>query len=72
MPTYQIVKLFLPILKYLTCNEYSVKGAIDFTKEILQQNSVCFMASLDIASLFTNIPLDETVNICLNDSFDKK
>ena len=30
------------------------------------------MSSLDITSLFTNIPLDETINICLNESFDKK
>ena len=30
------------------------------------------MASLDITSLFTNISLDETINICLNESFDKK
>ena len=30
------------------------------------------MASLDITLLFTNITLDETINICLNKSFDKK
>ena len=30
------------------------------------------MASLDITSLFTDIRLDETINICLNESFDKK
>ena len=29
------------------------------------------MASLDITSLFTNIPLDETINICSNELFDK-
>ena len=30
------------------------------------------MESLDITSLFTNIPLDETINICLDESFKKK
>ena len=30
------------------------------------------MASLNITSFFTNIPLDETINICLSESFDKK
>ena len=30
------------------------------------------MESLDITSLFTNIPLDETINICLDESFEKK
>ena len=30
------------------------------------------MAILDITPLFTNIPLEETINICLNESFYKK
>ena len=50
----------------------TVLKALDFAKEILQQNSDCFMASFHITSLFTNIPLDETMSICLNESFDKK
>ena len=50
----------------------SVKDSFDCAKEILQQNSDCFMASLDLTSLFTNIPLDETINICLNESYEKK
>ena len=44
----------------------------DFVKEILQQNLDCFIASLDITALFTNSPLDKTINNCLNQSFDKK
>ena len=40
-------------------------------KEILKQDFDCFMASHGITSLFTNIPLDEIINICLNESFDK-
>ena len=27
------------------------------------------MASLDVESLFTNIPLDEVIDICVNDLF---
>ena len=30
------------------------------------------MASLDVDSLFTNIPLDETINICVNELFKGK
>ena len=30
------------------------------------------MANLDITSLFTDIPLDETMNNCLNESFDQQ
>ena len=64
--TYQIARFLVPILKDLTSNEYSVEDSFDFAKEILQQNSDYFMASLDITSLFTIIPLDETINICSN------
>ena len=43
-----------------------------FAKDIVQQKSDCFMARHDITSLFTNIPLDETINICSNELFHKK
>ena len=71
-PMYKIAKFLVPITKDLTSNKYSGKDSFDFAKEILQQNFDCFMASLDITSLFTNIPLDETINICSNELFDKK
>ena len=67
----QLSFLFL-YLKDSTFNERSVKDSLGFAKGILQQNFNCFMASLEIISLFTNIPLDETISICLNEPFDKK
>ena len=33
------------------------------------QSPELFMASLDADSLFTNMPLDETIEICLNELF---
>ena len=71
-PTYKVAKFLVTVLEDLTSNKYSVKDSFDFAKETLQQNSDCFMASLDITSLYTNIPLDETINICLNKLFDKQ
>ena len=71
-PTDKTAKFFVPILKDLTSNKYSVKDLYDFAKEILQQNPDCFMASLDTTSLFTKIPLGKTTKICLNESFNKK
>ena len=38
--------------------------------EVCEQNSGCFRASLDVESLFTNIPSDETIKISC-DSFYK-
>ena len=41
----------------------------NFAKEIVEQGSCNFMGSLDIYSLFTDIPLEETIEICTNDLF---
>ena len=71
-PTYKIAKFLVPVLKDLTSNECSVKDSFDFAKETLQQSSDCFMESLDITPLFTNIPLGGTINNCSNELFDKK
>ena len=35
-------------------------------------NYNCVMASLDVESLFTNIPLEETTENCVNDLFFDK
>ena len=37
-----------------------------FAEEIVHQDSKLFMGSLDVDSFFTNIPLEETINICTN------
>ena len=62
-PTYNIAKFLVPILKPLTTNDYSLKDTFKFSRDILNQNPNLFMVSLDVDSLFTNIPLDEIINI---------
>ena len=70
--TYNIAKFFIPILKDFTLNEYTVRDSFSFCDEIQEQDNNLYMASFDIASLFTNIPLDETINICVNNVFGNK
>ena len=70
--TYNLAKFFVPILKDFTVNEYTVRDSFSFCKEIKDQDSTLFMASFDIQSLFTNIPLDETINICVDRAFQNK
>ena len=41
-----------------------------FAEEICQQDSNLHMASLDVDSLFTNIPLDETIDICVGNLYN--
>ena len=68
-PTYKLAKFLVPILKSLTSNEYTVKDSFAFVEEIVEQGSEFFMGSLDVDSLFTNIPLEETIDICTNTRF---
>ena len=42
------------------------KDLCNFASEIVDQDSSIFMDSLDIDALFTNIPLEETIEICTN------
>ena len=57
----------LPILEPLTHNDFTVKDFFRFTKDITTYDSSLYMAGLDVESLFTNIPLNETINIYVSD-----
>jgi len=63
-PTYKLSQYLNKLLKPFTVNEYTVKDSFSFAKDIQSCSTSHFMASLDVDSLFTNIPLAETVNIC--------
>ena len=48
-----------------------VNSSFDFAKEIVNFNPKgLHMASFDVTSLFTNIPLNETIDIILSEMFD--
>ena len=65
-PSYKLAKFLVPKLSSVTFNEFTVKDSFAFAEEIVYQDSKLFMGSLDVDSLFTNIPLEETINICTN------
>ena len=69
-PTYKLAKYLVPILEPLTKNKYTVKDSFNFATETVEQDLSNFMGSLDIDSLFTNIPLEETIGICPNNLFN--
>ena len=43
---------------------------ISFAEEICKQNPNLCMDNLDANSLFTNIPLDETIDTCIDSLFE--
>ena len=68
-PTYNLAKFLVPILSPLTVNEVTVHDSFLFAEEVVNFDANCIMASLDVESLFTNIPLDETIENCINNLF---
>ena len=68
-PTYNLAKFCDQLLKPLTSNDYTIRDSFSFTKEVLDFDASCFMASCDIKSLFTNIPLTEMLNLYIQNLY---
>ena len=70
--TYKIAKFLLPFIEPYTTNDYTVRDTFHFVSMLDGKNHRLIMASLDVDSLFTNIPLDETIEIVTKKVFAKK
>ena len=55
----------------LTTNEFTVKIYFDFAEEVINYNHNIYAASLDVESLVTNIPLEETIHNFVKSLFSK-
>ena len=68
---YPLAKWLDEKLKSLSLNQYTVTDTFDFTNEIhqLKINNGEILVSYDVSSLFTNVPLDETIEILVNRAF---
>ena len=71
-PSYNIAEHLFPILEPITTNKFTIKNSFEFAKEVIEQDSGFYMASLDVESLFTNIPLQETINISRDSLFSNE
>ena len=68
-PTYNLTQFLLKFLTPSTANEFTVIDSFHFAEEISQQDSNLHMTSLDVDALFTNIPLEETIDICVDNLY---
>ncbi|XP_046863266.1 uncharacterized protein LOC124457010 [Xenia sp. Carnegie-2017] len=70
--SYKLAKFFIPLLTPISANSHVIKDSFSFVQDLLQSdinaNNVV-MASFDVKSLFTNIPVDETIAIITNHIF---
>ena len=70
-PNYLLAKYLVPNLTPLTKNDFTVHSSFEFAKEIVEMNAQgLHMASFDVTSLFTNIPLQETIDIIISEIFE--
>ena len=64
--SYKIAKFFISFLTPISMNSFIIKDSFSFVHELLKSDintDNVFMASFDIASVFTNIPVDKTIEI---------
>ena len=64
---YNLARFFWDLLSPLVPNDYSCKDTFSFVSQIKNANlSKQFLVSYDVTSLFTNIPIQETIDIAIN------
>ena len=61
-PTYNIAKKLCKILTPYVPAAYSLNSATDFLDILKTNDARGIIASLDVESLFTNVPVDRTIN----------
>ena len=68
---YNLACFFCDLLSPLVPNDYSCKDTFSFVSQIKNANlSKTFLVSYDVTSLFTNILLQETIDVAINLIFD--
>ena len=64
---YNLARFLCDLLSPLVPNDYSCKDTFSFVSQIKNANlSKKFLVSYDVTSLFTNISLQETIDIAIN------
>ena len=66
--TYHLLKYLAEVLSPLSESEYTTKNTEHFVEKTKKEHKPNdhLLVSLDVKSLFTNLPLDETIEIILN------
>ena len=71
-PSYKLATFLIGFLQYFTSNQYTLKNSYEF-KEIITNSNFppnVTLASFDITSLYTNVPIDETIDIAVSKVYD--
>ena len=69
-PTYQLAKNLNKLITPYIPNEYMLTSTNDFIDMLHANSNQGIIASLDVESLFTNVPIDETIDIIIKHSYN--
>ena len=70
---YRLASKLASILSPHSFNEYTVKNSFEFVNELHNLHvENTHLASFDVSSLFTNIPLQQTIEIALDYTFENR
>ena len=67
--SYKLGKFCDKLLKPITTQEYTIKCSFSFAKEVEEFDPNLVMANFDVKSLFTKIPLTETISLCVENFY---
>ncbi|XP_064116554.1 uncharacterized protein LOC135222395 [Macrobrachium nipponense] len=65
-PTCALAKRLNQILTPYVPRRYSLSSSVEFLEEICDSPGTGFIASLNVESLFTNVPINETIDIIMD------
>ena len=70
-PAYNLAKFLVPFLNSITDSTFSLKNSYELVNELgnFDLPNQYFLCSFDVTSLFTNIPLNETIDIAVNEMY---
>ena len=72
-PSYKLAKFLIPHIDHLAENEYALRNSKEFF-DVLSHTTIpngAVMASFDIESLYTNIPIGEAIEIIANRMYEE-
>ena len=71
-PTYKLAKRLNQLLKPYIPSKFCVNSVAEFLDILRAKRPEGILASIDVESLFTNVPIDETIEIILNEVYEKR
>ena len=72
-PSYKLAQFIIQFIQRLAMNEYTLKNSYEFRDHMALKHfpTGSVMASFDITSLFTNVPIEETINIATDSLYEE-